>query len=172
MILFEFFSYSFLLFWMLLVVDIFLSPLRSQHVSRDRGYFGKSTTIPSKQIHIYTWEPVTPPRIKQVVMDRCIFSCMRSPPILTVMKILHIQILRLQSSMILASTTSSTKDINIPSFPTRKEEKFNSWALAITTYSAINVVLSTYSELSIFYDFFRFGCSPTHITTKIWSVLF
>ena len=62
------------------------------------------------------------PRIKQMIMNICRFYCIRSPSILAVTKILHIQILRLQLSMIFASITLHTKDINIPSFPTRKKK--------------------------------------------------
>ena len=62
-------------------------------------------------------------RMKQLFINKCRFSCMRIPPILAVMKILHIQILRLQPSMIFTSTISPTKNINIPFVPIKKGEE-------------------------------------------------
>jgi len=104
------------------VVNISWPPSRSQHVSRDRVLWKIDNYSIKTDSYLHMRVDYTP-RIKQVIMNRCRFSCMRFPPILVVTKILQIQNLRLQSSMIFALTTSPTKNINILSFPTRREEK-------------------------------------------------
>ena len=65
--------------------------------------------------------------------------------------------------MIFASTTSPTKDINLSSFLTRKEEKCKPWALVITTHSATTIIFSTYSKLSFLRDFSRLKFSKSFV---------
>ena len=106
------------------VVDIFRPPSRATCVWRQRGTLKNRQLFHQNRFMGVGYAPImeSVTSLEWNNMNRWRFPCMRSPQNLVVTKILHVQILGLQLSMIFASTTSPTKNINIPSFPTRERK--------------------------------------------------
>ena len=116
-------------------------------------------------------------KMKQVVIDRCEFFCMISPPTNIQSRQLQDHArsnLGLQPSRIFASTISPTKDKNIPSAPRRKRGKSNPWGLIITTHSGTTVIPFNYSKLSLLLTFFAssFPCKSSVLSVFVISACF